>query len=184
MDSEKFKDWFSKKLKVGRWIHYPNEKFISSFDVVINVSDENTLAYVELMAKHGKPCFWFPMNECRKDIGLNSIYGAMTILYDCELANKSVYLHCHAGANRSPSVAAAYYFMRAGEHWKDDPPMGYINRLVANCNSGYLPPKTEMEDFLKKCFEVLSVKRVECKDDVLGSGGWLDWVKIDTIYNF
>jgi hypothetical protein len=36
------------------------------------------------------------MNECVGDIGLNSIYGALQILYIAEKENATVLLHCHA----------------------------------------------------------------------------------------
>jgi len=115
------------------------------------------------------------MNECRKDVGLNSIYGAMCILFLAEREDKYVYLHCHAGINRSQCVKAAYYFMRTGEQLAEDQ-QGYMNRFLAMCGRGYLPPKTESEKFLTYLGKQLVA------DNMMG--GLLDECKIETINNF
>lgn len=174
----KFKDWFRNKLEVGRLPYRNNDDFFAvDFDYIINVSDEyysdihDNIMEENLKAKY----FWFPMNEVKKDIGLNSLYGAMTILYEAEKKNKTVYLHCHAGVNRSQATKAAYYFMRTGEQLevsKED----FKNRLLAMSSRGYLPPKRELEKFLGKIGENLKSGKM--------CGGMLDICKIRTIQNF
>jgi hypothetical protein len=161
-----FQNWFDKKLTVGP---FPDtEEFpFEDYDYIINVSDEYRPGV--MMSAYVKGChyFWFPMNEKKRDIGLNSIYGACTILRHTENKNMAVYLHCHAGINRSQAVRAAYYYSRTGKHFEKEYG-GCINSLVAMCNRGYLPPKAEMEKFLSRLYSTDS----------------LDTIKISSINNF
>jgi hypothetical protein len=171
----KFKEWFDKKLVVGMFPITQNKHFdASKYDVVINVSDEFYFDVEQKLKAAGCNTYWFPMNECKRDIGLNSIYGAMVVIYEAEKQNKTVYLHCHAGANRSPSVWAAYHYMRTGKHIEKIR-SGYINMLIANCSRGYLPPKAEMESFLTE---------IQTQLDIQMQGGILDMSKIKYINNF
>jgi len=81
-----------------------------------------------------------------------------------------VILHCHAGANRSPTVMEAYYYMRTKKHllrkrtveakeflekmFPDSEPSDFKNnRLLNNIEMGHLPSKFKMETFLKKTEE-------------------------------
>ena len=159
-----FKEWFENKLTIGGFPHKVNKHFdYLDYDVVINVSDEwYPCSYSDV--------YWFPMNEVKKDIGLNSIYGAMVILDYAEKANMSVYLHCHMGVNRSEIVRAAYYFMRSGNHLVTNKG-GALNVLVDACNRGYLPPKDEVEKFLGKI--AIYSKNMQ--------GGILDMCKIESL---
>jgi hypothetical protein len=172
----KFKDWFERKLTVGSF-PFMNNEHINAFDYdyVINVSDEFHPEHHIPLIVAGCKTFWFPMNECRRDIGLNSIYGALCILWLAEKENKHVYLHCHAGVNRSQCVKAAYYYMRTGEQFVSER-ISHINMMVASCNRGYLPPKAEMEKFL-----TMLGKQLEAGNMM---GGLLDECKIETINNF
>jgi len=100
------------------------------------------------------------MNELTSNIGINSIYGALQILWLAEKENAKVNLHCHAGVNRSVTCADAYYFLRTGTHRirKPDPRWegyGYFgkaerNRLMYNCE-GHLMGLDKMEEFIKIC---------------------------------
>jgi len=172
----KFNEWFERKLQVGSFPFLNNERLNPfDYDYVINVSDEYYTGHHIPLIVAGCKTFWFPMNEAKKDVGLNSIYGAMCIMWIAEHENKHVYLHCHAGINRSQCVKAAYYFMRTGEQLKADQ-QGYMNRLLAMCGRGYLPPKTECEKFLTELGKQLNAKNM--------IGGMLDYVKIETIANF
>ena len=174
----KFQEWFDNNLIVGAFPIMNNNFFSSSrYDYVINVSDEY-YANIFLLIQEENPqirSFWFPMNEAKKDIGLNSIYGAMVIISEAEKRNKKVYLHCHAGVNRSKCVQAAYYFMRTGKQLEVET-NGYINRFVAMCSRGYLPPKTEAEKFITEVGKQLKVNNM--------MGGILDHCKLKTINNF
>lgn len=158
----KFQQWFNDKLVVGKM---PDETFdIDKYDYMINVSDE-------YMPYRPNLSFWFPMNECKRDIGLNSIYGALTILKKACSQNRSVYLHCHAGINRSQTVRCALYYMMTGSHY-DNKYGAYTNVLFRNCAYGYLPNIVEMEKFLT----------------MLRDANWdscsLDSIKLKTLTNF
>ncbi len=191
----KFNEWFTKKLDVGR---FPSVQWIkehTGYDIFINVSDEpyplelsvdipkkptivtmgNTNEHIVKHTVNPQIFHWFPMNEMKRDMGLNAIYAACVILYYAEMKNKTVYLHCHGGTNRSPTVQQAYYYMRKGEHLEDDRKT-YLNTLIANCTRGYLPPKAEMEKFLNALGKALKTGE--------SMGGQLCQIKIDTISNF
>ena len=141
-----FRDWFFNKITVGAFPYKQNSLFeASDYDVVINVSDEWYPDVENMLLEKFCRVYWFPMNECSRDMGLCSIYGAMHILKRAEERNLRVYLHCHAGINRSRTVYAAYYFMRTGEHLNTE-----RNALLYNVLYGKLPNKNIMEPILKK----------------------------------
>jgi len=98
-------------------------------------------------------------------MGINSIYGALQILYIAEQENKKVFLHCHAGKNRSPMVQECYHFLRTGTHLKKD-----RHRIAENIQCGHLPCIKSVERFLKQCG-----KTFELQDSY--RGGQLDAVR-------
>lgn len=180
----KFKDWFEKKLVVGSFPCINGSEFTTTmYDIIINVSDEYYPDIHNNLKLQNPKCemYWFPMNEAKKDVGLNSIYGAMVILRHAEKENKRVYLHCHAGVNRSKCVQSAYYFMRSGEQIEMEN-NGFINRFVAMCSRGYLPPKTESEKFLTDIGKQLEYHVLV--GGAYNMGGILDNSKIGNINNF
>lgn len=172
----KFEDWINTRLITGGLPYQVEDNYkIGDYHLLINVSDEY---YHYISMEHcfkGIPYYWFPMNERRKDAGLNSIYAAMVILYHCEREHKKVFLHCHAGANRSIAVKSAYYFLRTGKHFQHQKGT-FMNPLLAMCARGYLPPKAEMEKFLTLLGQKLNSGTM--------TGGTLEEIKISTIMNF
>jgi hypothetical protein len=124
------------------------------------------------MQEKGLATYWFPMNEGKRDIGLNSIYGAMVILNRAEARNLSVYLHCHMGVKRSEIIKSAYYFMRTNSQIITD--NGEPNMLIKACTKGYLPPLKEMESFLGLVADKIQNMQ----------GGILDSCKLKSITNF
>jgi hypothetical protein len=52
------------------------------------------------------PSFWFPINEIGQ-WGHYPFFGALRVVNQYYKGDKPVLIHCHAGANRSPSVAFA-----------------------------------------------------------------------------
>lgn len=165
----KFQEWFDKKLKVTRY-PLPDEVKKSGAKYVINVSCEYISSCQKVCMDNGIKYFWFPMDEVSGDIGLNSIFGALQILWIAEQEKAGVILHCHAGANRSPTVMEAYFFMRTKKHYvreisaeskeffekmfpdtKNSERQN--NRLLNNIEAGHLPSKNKMETFLKKTEE-------------------------------
>jgi hypothetical protein len=124
------------------------------------------------------------MSECIGTMGINSIYGALQILFLAEQKNEKVYLHCHAGSNRSPTVADAYYYLRTGKHLVREKPKPFAelmewlslkleehnNRLLSNVAQGHLPSITQTESFLKNC-------QIVFKKEEATKGGQLDTCK-------
>lgn len=154
----KFNEWFTNKLRVQCWP--APEDITEDVRYVINVSDE----YDTEAQQQGTRYFWFPMNECFGDMGFNSLFGALSVLYAAEKENAKVILHCHAGANRSPTVMEAYYFMRTGRHLPRKTPTQIIyaeeqgygnNRLLNNIDRGVLPSRYKTEKFLKELGKAL-----------------------------
>lgn len=165
MAKTKLNDWFENKLHVGRF-PTPFEIEKSDYQYIINVSDELIVGCMDVALRSGKKYFWFPMNECTKDIGVNSIYAACQILRLAEEQNAKVYLHCHAGVNRSQTVAECYYRMRSGRTWPKT-----RGRLEENIRCGHLPCESSMYQLLtewNKAFDLDETYR----------GGQLDLSKI------
>lgn len=167
----KFQEWFDRKLKVTRYPS-PSEITKSGAKYVINVSCEYISSCHKVCMENNIKYFWFPMDEFSSDIGVNSIFGALQILWIAEQEKASVLLHCHAGANRSPTVRDAYYFLRTKKHFikeisidsKEEFKKMFIgsenfdfskhnNRLLNNIQDGNLPAINKMETFLKKTEE-------------------------------
>jgi|SRR5437016_808345 len=143
-----FEEWFNKKLVIGSFPFMVSEDFNpSDYKYCINVSDEFYSITENAIHATGCKTYWFPMNERKRDIGLNSIYGAIIILNQAEKENVSVYLHCHAGRNRSRIIQACYYFFRTGKQFSYGNEK-YFNRIHQSVTRGYLPPMAEMEQFL------------------------------------
>jgi hypothetical protein len=161
-----FETYFSEKVKV---VGYPmigelQKGMYRDFQVIINVCDEYYADYGLAVMSSGKEYNWFPMCEFNKDMGIVSIYGALTVLYQSWKRDKRVLLHCHAGANRSPTVQACFYFMMTGKHMI----ARSTNMLSHNLNK-HLPDREYMEAFLQRCKEAF-----DYSDKYIG--GMLDWV--------
>lgn len=144
--------------------------------VIINVSDEFYLGNSEQIMEEGKLNYYFPMGEDCESMGLNSIYGALQVLYNIYVYKPDwkVLLHCQAGGNRSPTIKAAFYYMMLGEHLPEERNGGIItksNQLLHNIEKNHLPSKPQMELFLSKCKYAF---------DNSGSflGGMFDWVLV------
>lgn len=166
----KFKEWFETKLRVGM---FPDVNYIrsSDFSVYINVSDEYIHSLHHEAMQAGKHYYWFPMNETTGDMGLNSIYACMQIMYNAELENKKVYLHCHGGSNRSPTVKECYFYMRSGEFMETKNP-----RLISNIEKGRLPSIRQIKKFL-------TVTQRNLEMDESKRGGMLDMAKLKMTYD-
>lgn len=188
---EYFKKWFNNNLKVGRY-PTPQECKEMDYDVIINVSDEFIDGCMKLALEGSKRYYWFPLNECSSNMGLNSIYAALQILSNAEKENKKVFLHCHAGANRSPMIADCYYYMRTQNHRPEKEvsqplkqelnivfgkPKDYVseldgmNCLQINSYGKHLPSIENMEEFIKEC-------GIAFEKDETRRGGYLDSAKI------
>lgn len=74
------------------------------YSAVINVSDSPCATFD--YQKSGVPSFWFPINEI-EFWGHSPFYGAIKVVNEYYEGDKPILIHCHAGANRSPSVAFA-----------------------------------------------------------------------------
>jgi hypothetical protein len=187
----KFTEWFSQKLTVGRYPMPGEIREMPEGSYIINVSDEWIPGCYATALRCGIFYHWLPMNECTGEMGINSLFGALQLLHYAEEQNLPVLLHCHAGANRSPTVAHAYYFMRTGQHWQDQEPLSLnaqqiniwlgvaantkrTNMLLLNVEEGLLPELGKLEKFLKQLGLLLNQREFTYR------GGLLTQLKIDT----
>lgn len=83
--------------------HVKPEVVSDFYCAVINVSDHPCSSF-DFQLK--VPSFWFPINEVGR-WGYSPFYGVMRVVNNYWKGDKPVLIHCHAGANRSPSVAYA-----------------------------------------------------------------------------
>lgn len=80
-------------------------KYIAdNFCATINVSDSPCGTFD--LQRMGIPAFWFPINEIGV-WGHAPFFGTLKVVNQYYKGDKPVHIHCHAGANRSPSVAFA-----------------------------------------------------------------------------
>ncbi len=160
MNKEKFIKWYNQQLVVGT---KNDAEYQGKYcDIIINVCDFSSIYTAELFSNLKILYFWFPLNEINGEIGVNSIYGALQILFEAFEANKSVYLHCYSGKNRSRVVEASFYYMMTGEHLKQISTDHY-NRIFSNIQRGKLPPIDKFETFLKNCYKIFTEEYSETK---------------------
>lgn len=134
-------NWFNNKFHTGRF-PVPSEITKSTYETIINVSDEYIELSHALAVDKGIRYLWFPMNETTSDMGINSIYAAMQIIYLCESNNESVLVHCHAGACRSPLIKELYLLMKTGVVMD-------AGMILHNINSNHLPEVYKLRKFLE-----------------------------------
>ena len=75
---------------------------------VVNVSDSQCATFD--YQKAGIPSFWFPINEIAY-WGHSPFFGTLWVVNEYFRGDNPILIHCHAGANRSPSIA--YAILRA-----------------------------------------------------------------------
>jgi len=73
------------------------------YSAVINVSDSPCASFDYQL---NLPSFWFPINEVGR-WDYSPFFGALKVVNEYYKGEKPILIHCHAGANRSPSIAYA-----------------------------------------------------------------------------
>ena len=169
-------NWFAKKVMISK---FPTAGDIQAgkydnYGYRINVSDIFRPEIDAVFKHQGVENFWFPLGEAF-GMPLESLYGSMRIMWEVEKQDQFLLLHCHAGRNRSVTVADCYYFLRTGEHRKQDQvDLPYAknspNRLILNIDDGQLPGIYKMEEFLQNCRESFD-------DSFPERDRPLDWIK-------
>ncbi len=153
-----FKNWFDSNLIVCGF-PFPKDfetsgSSASNVKTVINLSDEFTPGYAEILLEHKKIYYWLPRGEKGKGLCLENIVAACWILLPAYDNNEKTMVHCMAGKNRSVTVMDCMYFMITGNHRPDHHKAEYRsftnNRLLENCRQGFLPGIAKMEKLLKE----------------------------------
>ena len=84
------------------------------FDVVLNVSDSMCwLTEPELIKESGCEYHWFPINEMSR-WGYAPFFWSKRLLDSAYARKKSIGVHCHAGAHRSPIISLMWMASREG----------------------------------------------------------------------
>jgi len=159
----------AKKSMKGNWWH--------DYDLVVNLSDYIDHRLHTQITVQGTPVFWFPMGETY-GMPLENIFGALSTLWEAEKNNRTVFLHCMAGRNRSVTIADCYYFIRQGKHRSDNSDdVSYgknkSNKSLLNINDNQLPGIYRMEHYLENCRELFDNPKIA--DDA-----YIDWLKKET----
>ena len=116
---------------------------------VINMCDYREPEVIEAIKAKGATYDWFPTEEQPMD--LNMVLQAVAKLGIYAGDGSPIIVHCMGGNNRSRTVVEAYYFAKYGTHYEDEY-KGFQNHLIYNCERGFLPALSEMEQLLKQCF--------------------------------
>jgi protein tyrosine phosphatase (PTP) superfamily phosphohydrolase (DUF442 family) len=131
--------------------HYPNicdvnNKWIFTDETtaVINVSQKDKKEITGAIIAKGMDYHHFPLAEEVSDIGWENIVKAVKAIHKYDMQDKHIIVHCDGGQNRSRTVVEAYHFAKTGQHITDEY-KGYMNHLIYNSSSGYLPPLDEIE---------------------------------------
>lgn len=122
----------------------------SYYCAVINVSDSPCASFDYQLKV---PSFWFPINEIAQ-WGHSPFYGSLRVVNEYFKGDKPVLIHCHAGANRSPSVAYAILLSKGYTPQEAEESLGYPNLTEVfkrNVERKHIPHN--IVDFLVKAQE-------------------------------
>jgi len=95
----------------------------SFYSAVINVADSPCATFDYQMKV---PSFWFPINEIGK-WGHSPFFGVLRVVNEYYKGDKPVLIHCHAGANRSPSIAYAILLAKGFTPQEAEASLNYKN---------------------------------------------------------
>lgn len=93
------------------------------YSAVINVSDSPCASFDYQMKL---PSFWFPIHEI-EHWGYQPFLAALRVVDHYFTGEKPILMHCHAGANRSPSVAYAILIAKGYTEKEAEDSLGYPN---------------------------------------------------------
>ena len=113
---------------------------------IVNVSD-SPCATFDYQLK--VPSFWFPINEIAQWT-YAPFYGTLRVVNEYYKGDKPVLIHCHAGANRSPSVAFAILMAKGYTVEEAEKELSYDNLkevFFRNIERKHIPEK--VIEFLK-----------------------------------
>jgi rhodanese-related sulfurtransferase len=105
--------------------------------------------------KVGIPSFWFPIQEMGK-WGYSPFYGTLKVVNEYYKGDKPILVHCHAGANRSPTIAYAILLAKGYTPKEAECSIKYPNfskSFLRNMERKHVPQN--VVEFLKKCDEKL-----------------------------
>lgn len=115
--------------------------------LVINLSGNVIDSVKSAIIDKGISYYHLPMEE-RPQMSVVPLLQAVRLLVKQDTKGGHMIVHCLFGNNRSRTVADAFYFVKMGYH---RPPLDEndVNRLIYNCEQGFLPPLMEMEQILR-----------------------------------
>ena len=127
-----------------------NNKYILTEDLklIINVSGRDFEKPQEFFEERGIIAKFTPLTEKNGDMGYETILSAVRNLLYWDRQGKRCLVCCAFGVNRSRTVIEAFHFAKMGFHI-DDEYDEFQNHLICNCESGFLPPLSKVEEDLR-----------------------------------
>ena len=123
-----------------------NNKYIFTEDLknIVNLSETQRIERTRFIRERAIPVHNLPLSECGGDMGFRNLLMAVRSLLICDLFGRRSIVCCDFGVNRSRTVIEAFHYAKLGFHFEDEY-KGYLNHLIYNCETGYLPPLEEVE---------------------------------------
>lgn len=133
-----------------------SKKWANQFDAIVNVSCTEEALFEP--SKQSQRTYWYPVNECGEWSYGFFVWAFKILDFHFEKGHK-IYVHCHAGVYRSPSIVKWWLFYKGHgledsanivdktkmENRKDDLRMTHYS-LFQNYILGNLPPN--FQDFI------------------------------------
>ena len=123
--------------------------FTKDTAAVINVSQKEKKEITDAIIRKNMEYHHFPLAEEVHDIGWENLLRAVRTIARYDAQEKRIIVHCNGGQNRSRTVVEAFHFVKTGKHITDEY-KGFMNHLIYNSSSGYLPCIEEIESTLQQ----------------------------------
>ena len=122
-------------------------KSAQEYDIFFNVALETLYSKDIVRPRIDTEYYHAPIDEDHF-WGYEGILMSKIILDEAFDKNKKTYLHCHSGANRSPTVAAFWLYSKVGDMKKaceilSDNPQAQINRIEFYQNLNFIPKEID-----------------------------------------
>lgn len=137
-----------------------NNKYILTEDLrlIINVSGRDFERPQEFFQERNITARFMPLTEKNGDMGYSCLLDAVKLLLDNDRNGHRSIVCCAFGVNRSRTVIEAFHYAKMGYHLEDEYE-GFKNHLICNCESGFLPPLSDVELALQQLSKELIFRK-------------------------
>jgi protein-tyrosine phosphatase len=162
-------NWFNCKKDEARITYSPREpyeflnvgtnpldgmtlKTAQKYDIFLNVALESLYSHDAIKPKQNTKYFHVPINE-DNFWGYEPFLKTKIILDKAFEGGEKTYLHCHSGANRSPTIALFWIFSKEGNLYRacsklSNNPTNLMKRIAFYQNLNFIPK--ELEKFYER----------------------------------